>query len=363
MSPTILLSAGGTGGHLFPAQATATSLVARGADVVLATDRRGAAYPMPDAVRREVIDSAPPVGNIATKIIALTKMAWAAAKAGRTLSRIKPDLVVGFGGYPSIPAVLAAQRMGIPTVIHEQNGKLGRANAFLAGKATVIATGMTSLTGAPDGKPTVFIGNPIRQAILDRAGTYETVQPKGPVRLLVFGGSQGARAFSTIVPDALKLLDKDIQDRLVITQQARPEDLENLRQTYADIGLQARVEAFFEDMPTLYREAHFIISRSGASTCAELCASGRPAILIPFPFAVGDHQTANAQVLTDAKAALLRPQVGLSENMLARDIVGFISDPGRLAAMAANAQMIAKTDAADSFSDLLLTSIAKGEAA
>jgi len=362
-APTIVLAAGGTGGHLFPAQATAHALVAQGARVVLATDVRGGRYPMPEGVERVLIQSRAPVGNLFSKLAAIARLAWGAASAGRKLGRIRPELVIGFGGYPSVPTVLAAQQRGIPTILHEQNAKLGRANAFLAGRATVIASGMAVLADAPEGKPVVHVGNPVRSTILEAVRPYKAPKRSEPFNLLVFGGSQGARVFATLVPEAIALLDEDIQSRLRVIQQARDEDLEAVIERYRAIGVQAEVAGFFDDMPRRYADAHLVIARAGASTCAELTATGRPAILVPFPFAAADHQTANAQVLTDGKAALLRPQASLTENQLARELLTLISHPGQLAAMAGHALEMATPNAHQQLADLVMQSLHGREAA
>ncbi|MCR9256303.1 MAG: undecaprenyldiphospho-muramoylpentapeptide beta-N-acetylglucosaminyltransferase [Alphaproteobacteria bacterium] len=361
--PTVVLAAGGTGGHLFPAQATAQALIARGAHVILATDSRGMTYPMPDGVDRMQVPSAAPVGNMIAKLMAVAKLAAGAASIGRKLGRLRPDLVIGFGGYPSVPTVLAAQQRGIPTILHEQNALMGRANRFLAGRATVIATGMPTLENAPEGKPVVFVGNPVRQAVLESHTPYLAPSRTEPFNLLVFGGSQGARVFSTLIPEAIALLDDDVRARLHITQQVRQEDLDQVRGRYRDMGIEAETAAFFDDMPDRYAKAHLVISRAGASTCAELTATGRPAILVPFPFAAGDHQTFNAKVLDKAEAALLRPQASLTENLLARELLTLISHPGRLTAMAGNALTLAEPTAHETLADLVMESVSGRAAA
>src|SRR6185312_9011865 len=257
----ILLCAGGTGGHLFPAESLAVVLAKRGLTVDLATDHRAAHFKFP-ARSVHLIPSATLRGrdplSIAKTAALLTYGTW---KAGRVLKRIRPAAVVGFGGYPTVPPMMAATMKNIPTVLHEQNGVMGRANRMLAARVTAIATGFRTLKNADAAlqEKITFTGNPVRPAVLAAAaGAYDAPQPSGKLKLLVFGGSQGARVMSEIVPDALELLDASLRARLSIVQQARPEDLDDVRATYARLGVSATCEPFFSDLPARMAAAHLI---------------------------------------------------------------------------------------------------------
>ena len=302
----ILLCAGGTGGHLFPAESLAVALNKRGITVDLATDHRAAHFKFP-ARNVHLIPSATLRGrdplSIAKTAALLTYGTW---KAGRILKRVRPAAVVGFGGYPTVPPVMAATMKNIPSVLHEQNGVMGRANRMLAARVTAIATGFRVLKNADELTAKItFTGNPVRPAVLAAAaGAYDAPQPGGVLKLLVFGGSQGARVMSEIVPEALELLDASLRARRSVVQQARPEDLADVRATYSRLGVKAECDAFFSDLPARMAAAHLIVSRSGASTVAELAAIGRPAILVPLPHALDQDQLANAGVLESAGGAI-----------------------------------------------------------
>jgi UDP-N-acetylglucosamine--N-acetylmuramyl-(pentapeptide) pyrophosphoryl-undecaprenol N-acetylglucosamine transferase len=351
-----MLAAGGTGGHLFPAEALAAALAGRGVAVELATDARAVGYGGKFPARAmHVIPSATPRGAFgygkAGAVIAM-----GVAKAYRLLGRLRPAAVVGFGGYPSIPAVLAARLRRIPTLIHEQNGVMGRANRLLAPRVTAIAT---SFAGVVDGEPTLAAkatrtGNPLRPAVLAAIAPYATPEPNGPLRLLVFGGSQGARIMADVAPPAVERLDAALRARLSVMQQARSEDIERVRMTYRRIGVAAEVAPFFLDLPTRIAAAHLVVSRSGASTVAELAALGRPAVLVPLPHALDQDQLANARVLESAGGAILLRQDAFTPERLAREIVALAADPARLTAMAAGARSAGAPDAAERLADLVM---------
>ena len=355
-APLVLLAAGGTGGHLFPAEALAVALGQRGITVDLATDHRAAQFEF--AARAvHIIPSATVQGRdpIALARAALL-LALGSAKAWTLLGRIKPDVVVGFGGYPTVPPLVAASWRAIPTILHEQNGVMGRANRFLAPRVSAIATGFRSLKNFNrhwQSKLT-FTGNPVRPQVVAAAKTPYAVPAEGKLRLLVFGGSQGARVMSEVVPAAIALLDAGLGTRLSIVQQARSEDLENVRAIYARLGVAAEVASFFPDLPARIAAAHIVVSRSGASTVAELSAIGRPAILVPLPNALDQDQLANAGVLEAAGGAIRIEQRDFTAERLAAEITTLSNDPARLVRMAQAAKSAGALDAADRLADLVV---------
>jgi UDP-N-acetylglucosamine--N-acetylmuramyl-(pentapeptide) pyrophosphoryl-undecaprenol N-acetylglucosamine transferase len=287
-APLILLAAGGTGGHLFPAEAAAIALKKRGADVALATDARavhyGGEFP---AGGVHVIPSATLRGGGALDYArALSVLTLGMAKAWLAMGRIKPSVVVGFGGYPTLPPLFAAAMRGIPTVLHEQNAVMGRANRALAARVTAIAASFPEVALLPEAyksKLTVT-GNPVRPNVIAAASTpYQAPRETEPLRLLVFGGSQGARVMADIVPAAIERLDPALRARLRVTQQARGEDLPRVQDAYSRLGVTAEVAPFFADLPARIAQAHLVVARSGESTVSELAAIGRTAILVPMP--------------------------------------------------------------------------------
>jgi UDP-N-acetylglucosamine--N-acetylmuramyl-(pentapeptide) pyrophosphoryl-undecaprenol N-acetylglucosamine transferase len=356
-APLVLLAAGGTGGHLFPAEALADALQKRGAVIDLATDARAAHFKFP-ARTVHLIPSATLRGR---NPIALARTAalltLGTAKAWAMLGRVRPAVVVGFGGYPTVPPLMAAALRGIPTVLHEQNGVMGRANRLLAARVTAIATGFRSLARLDPRlqEKITFTGNPVRREVIAAAATpYAAPDAGGKLRLLVFGGSQGARVMAEIVPPALERLAADLRARLAIVQQARAEDLDMVRGTYVRLGVAADCAPFFSDLPVRMAAAHLIISRSGASTVAELSAIGRPAILVPLPHALDQDQFANAGVLEAAGGAIRIEQRDFTPERLAAEIAALAGDPGRLVTMAQSAKSAGTLDAAERLADLVL---------
>jgi UDP-N-acetylglucosamine--N-acetylmuramyl-(pentapeptide) pyrophosphoryl-undecaprenol N-acetylglucosamine transferase len=356
MAGPVLVCAGGTGGHLFPAEALATELRARGWAVHLATDHRvetlGRDFP---AEGVHVVPSATISG---TNPVALAQSAWRLASgfrvALRLIGQLKPAVAVGFGGYPSIPPMLAARSKSVPTILHEQNAVLGRANRFLAARVTAIAAsvGALSIADGLRGKVTVT-GNPVRKAVVEAASVpYPAVGPGGPVNLLVFGGSQGARFLSDTVPAAVERLDPAVRARFRIVQQCRPEDLEGVRAAYTALGVGAELAPFFRDLPARIAASHLVVSRSGASTASELAVIGRPAILIPLPHALDQDQLANARVLAKAGGAWLIPQAQLSPERLAAELTELLANSQRLTAAAAGAKSVGRPDAVKRLADL-----------
>jgi UDP-N-acetylglucosamine--N-acetylmuramyl-(pentapeptide) pyrophosphoryl-undecaprenol N-acetylglucosamine transferase len=356
-APLVLLAAGGTGGHLFPAQALADVLQKRGAIVELATDARAAHFKFP-ARAVHIIPSATVRGRNPVALARTGAMlALGTAKAWSMLGRVRPAIVVGFGGYPTVPPLMAATLRGIPTVLHEQNGVMGRANRSLAPRVTAIATGFRTLTKLDprwQGKLT-FTGNPIRREVIEAAAVpYAALEPGGKLRLLVFGGSQGARVMAEIVPKAIELIPAALLVRLSIVQQARAEDADIVRATYARLGVQADVAPFFSDLPARMAAAHLIVARSGASTVAELSAIGRPAILVPLPHSLDQDQFVNAGALEAAGGALRIEQRDFTPGRLASEISALAGDPPRLARMAQAAKSAGSIDAAERLADLVL---------
>jgi UDP-N-acetylglucosamine--N-acetylmuramyl-(pentapeptide) pyrophosphoryl-undecaprenol N-acetylglucosamine transferase len=351
-----VVAAGGTGGHLFPAQALAQALVARGWRVALATDERvqtlSESFP---AERRIPLSAATfrpgdPLGMIKAAAAILKGVMQARAE----LKALDPAVVVGFGGYPSLPALIAAISEGRRTIIHEQNAVMGRANRLLAPRVTAIACAFPTLQKAPPSVKAraVVVGNPVRpqiQALYDRP----YAPPTDEVRLLVTGGSQGARVLSETVPKAIALLPEPIRRRLKVQQQTRAESLELARRIYAEAEVEAEIAPFFGDMADRLGAAHLMIGRSGASTVCEIAVAGRPAILVPLKIALDDDQGQNARLLAEAGAAEVLREDALTPESLASRLRGLIEDPERLTAMAAAAKLVAKPDAADRLADLV----------
>jgi UDP-N-acetylglucosamine--N-acetylmuramyl-(pentapeptide) pyrophosphoryl-undecaprenol N-acetylglucosamine transferase len=354
---TIVLAAGGTGGHLFPAQALAAELTRRGRTIVVMTDARGTHYPtyFPGAVveivpaaafsdRSKLRLATAPFEIMAGVVVAFAK-----------LLRLKPAAVVGFGGYPSLPVMIAAILARLPTAIVAPDAVLGRANRFVADYVRVIAGGLPLKRFFPkEMSKTVYTGNPVRPDVVAFSGApYKTPTATGALHLLVFGGSQGARALSEIVPAAIALLAPDIKSRLDIVQQCRPEDLEAVKLAYAKSGVKAELAPFFGDLAARMAKAHLVIGRSGAGTVAELMVIGRPAILVPLPHALDDNQTPNADALADAGGGWRVAQRDLSPEKLAAMLTEIFAAPEALARRAAAAHAQAKPDAAQRLADVV----------
>ncbi|MFD1883028.1 UDP-N-acetylglucosamine--N-acetylmuramyl-(pentapeptide) pyrophosphoryl-undecaprenol N-acetylglucosamine transferase [Paracoccus pacificus] len=353
--PLCLIAAGGTGGHMFPAQALSEVLLAQGWRVKLSTDDRGARYAgaFPAEVVREVVPSATfaRAGKLA-KLGVPARIGMGIGRAVGALRSDPPAVVVGFGGYPTIPALSAAVMLGIPRMIHEQNGVMGRVNRLFARRVNRIACG-TWPTDLPAGLEGIHTGNPVRAAILARAREPYVAPGEGELELLVIGGSQGARVLSDVVPAALASLPEILRRRLRVSHQARPEDEARVRDAYADAAIPAEVRSFFDDVPDRIANAHLVIARAGASSIADLTAIGRPAILIPYAAAAGDHQTANARPLAAAGAAIVVPEAGLTPDGLESDVRAILSNPARAAAMATAAAELGRPDAAERLATLV----------
>lgn len=355
----IVLAAGGTGGHVFPAQALAAELRSRGYRLVLMADRRSQAF---DGALGELevhrIDAAGVSGRgYVAKAAAILRLARGYLQARRRLRRLDPMVVVGFGSYPSAPTVLAAQHMRVKTVIHEQNAVLGRANRLLAPRATRIATAFASVRAlrAGDRDKSVWTGNPVRpEVIVARDRPYMPLETEGDVDLLVIGGSQGAQVFGEVVPRALALLDEGLRARLRVVLQCRAETLDAAKSNLGRAKVRAEVASFFDDIPERLAQASLIICRSGASTIAELAVVGRPALLVPFPHATDDHQTANAEGLSDAGGGWIVQQDAFTPEVLAERLSSLLR-PGPTLAMAAKcAHQMGKPEAAAQLADLVV---------
>ncbi|MDB5382894.1 MAG: UDP-N-acetylglucosamine--N-acetylmuramyl-(pentapeptide) pyrophosphoryl-undecaprenol [Rhodospirillales bacterium] len=360
----IVIAAGGTGGHLFPAEALAVALLARGERIALMTDARSAAFDSPAFANAERFSLA---GAGLSGRGALSAMRGAAAlvagtfTARRLFKRLDASAVVGFGGYASIPPLMAASLMSAARrpalVLHEQNAVLGRANRALATRADLLALSFANTRAIPAGARTEVLGNPVRPALAALSdGTYSA--PEGALRLLVTGGSLGARIFADVVPAAVALLPEALRGRLVITQQARAEDFSRTRDAYATMGIPAEVSAFFPDIANRLSMAHLVIARAGASTIAELACAGRPSILVPLPHAIDDHQSANARALEHAGGAVVMPQIRFTAEALAAELAALLADASRLAHMAEAARPLSRPDAASVLADRVQALIA-----
>jgi UDP-N-acetylglucosamine--N-acetylmuramyl-(pentapeptide) pyrophosphoryl-undecaprenol N-acetylglucosamine transferase len=358
MKPFVL-AAGGTGGHRFPAEAFAGELLARGRAVHLLTDARAEAFAGPLAgIHIHRVRAGRPGGGPIRNARALAELAAGAVQAGRLLRRLSPAAVIGFGGYPSVPPMLAAACLRLPTLIHEQNAVLGRANRLLASRMGHIATGFPSIDGLrpADRARASYTGNPVRPAVLaaGEAG-YRPPAEVGPIELLVLGGSQGARVFSEIVPPALAALPPPLRAALRVSQQARAEDLAAAAGRYAEAGIAAALDTFFADVPHRLLRAHLVICRAGASTVAELAAVGRPALLVPYPYAADDHQTANARAFAAAGGGWVVAQADLDAGMLAGRLGQLLADGPGLSAAARRASRFGRRDAAHRLALLALS--------
>ncbi|MCB1501788.1 MAG: undecaprenyldiphospho-muramoylpentapeptide beta-N-acetylglucosaminyltransferase [Bauldia sp.] len=362
MPGLVLLSAGGTGGHLFPAQALATVLVRRGWTIHLATDHRVDTYARDfPATATHIIPSGTFGKDPVSFARALASLWRGYLKARRVVASVKPAIAVGFGGYPTVPPILAAARSKVPTVIHDQNAVMGRANKFLASRVTAIATAFPTVRGAEMFvAKTVETGSPVRDSVIAVAGApYPARGAEDPFNLLVFGGSQGARVMSDLVPPAIAALPEDVRRRLRVVQQCRPEDMERVGAAYREMGVVADLRPFFEDMPARIAAAHMVVSRSGASTVAELAVIGRPAIMVPLPHALDQDQKANAEILARAGGGWMIEQRDMTPARLAGELADLIAHPDRLAAAAVAARRMGKPDAAEKLADLV-EAIAEG---
>jgi UDP-N-acetylglucosamine--N-acetylmuramyl-(pentapeptide) pyrophosphoryl-undecaprenol N-acetylglucosamine transferase len=364
MSAAILLAAGGTGGHMVPADALGTELARRGHPVALVTDARGTRFPgLFEGVETHVVEAATFGSNPLGWPGAVARI-LAGRRQARTLMQARgARAVVGFGGYPALPALLAGRAQGLPTILHEQNAVLGRVNRLMAPRVTVLALSFAETARIPVAARTLVTGNPVRASVRDaRARPFDAPAPDAPFRLLVVGGSQGARILSQVVPAALATLAPAERARLSVVHQARPEDLSAADAAYRAAGIAAECLPYMADLPERMAAAHLLIARSGASTMAELTAMGRPAILVPFAAATDDHQTANAKGFVEAGAGILLAEPEFTPGRVAASVRGFLASPEALHAAAAAAHGLGVPDAAERLADLVEARIDRGVA-
>jgi UDP-N-acetylglucosamine--N-acetylmuramyl-(pentapeptide) pyrophosphoryl-undecaprenol N-acetylglucosamine transferase len=364
----VVIAAGGTGGHLFPAEALAAELLARGRRIALMTDQRSSAFESHAFSHGErfVLPGSGLAGRNAWQALrGAARLAAGTATARRLLRRLDAAAVVGFGGYPSVPPVLAARllpRRRPFVVLHEQNAVLGRANQLLARGADLLALAFAGTQRVPSGVRAEVTGNPVRPALAALVGQpYATPAAGTALRLLIVGGSLGARVFSDVVPQAVAALPEALRARLIVAQQTRAEDLDRVRAAYAAAGVPADCAPFFSDIAVRLGAAHLVIARAGASTIAELACAGRPAILVPLPGAIDDHQSANARALVDAGAARLVAQSAFTPDAVAALLRGWFENPGALAEAARRAASLAHPESAQLLADRVLAGIAARE--
>ncbi|WP_447728809.1 undecaprenyldiphospho-muramoylpentapeptide beta-N-acetylglucosaminyltransferase [Sphingomonas koreensis] len=352
-----VLAAGGTGGHMVPAAALATELMRRGHKVALVSDERGVRFPdLFDGIETRVVPASRFSGGPIGWLKAANAMRKGRAQTRALYREFRPSAVIAFGGYASLPALMAAFSAKVPTVIHEQNAVLGRVNRLVAGKVAAIATSYADVERLKEGYAvkTHLVGNPVRQAVIDlRLKPYPALDEDGIFRVLVTGGSQGASILSQVVPDGLALLPVHFRRRLQVTHQARLEDIDEVRRKYAEHGIPAEIATYLPDLPERLAWAHLVIARAGASTIAELTAAGRPAILVPLPGATDDHQTANAREISEAGGARTIPQRAFTAQELAKQMQKLGLEPDALANAAACARSVGRPDAARDLADLV----------
>jgi len=352
-----VLAAGGTGGHMIPAHALAAELKGRGYGVLLITDERGARFPgLFEGMPVHIL----PAGRLGGGPIGWLKAFGSVVKGRGEAKRLyrdhRPDAVIGFGGYPAFPSLLAASSMNIPTVLHEQNAVLGRVNRLLAGEAEAIGTAYDQVDRlqAKNAAKVVLVGNPVRAEIAKLGELpFPPFDDVAPLKILVTGGSQGASILSKVVPASLGMLAPSLRRRLQVVQQCRPEDIERVRAQYAELGIPAELMTYIEDMAEKIADAHLVIGRAGASTVAELTAAGRPAILIPFAAATDDHQTANAREMVKAGGARAIQEANFTPEVLARQIEALAMDPVALGNAAGRALSVGRPHAARDLADLV----------
>ncbi len=362
-SKLIILSAGGTGGHIMPAQALGQDLLSRGYRVEVIMDSRGQKFaPLFKNMPIHIIKSGTMGPGIFGKLSGGGNLGLGILKAFKLLGALKPAVVVGFGGYPSFPAVYAAQRLHIPTILHEQNAIIGKANAMLAHKAERIAISLPQVSGldAADYIRTVVTGNPVRPEIAELYNRpYPILDNAGTMRILVMGGSLGAQVFSDVVPQTLARLSAEYRARLHVVQQCRENDLEKARKAYEDASIKAELSTFLEDVPAQLEAAHLVISRSGASTVAEVATAGRPAIFVPYPHHQDQQQKMNANAIADVGGAWVMTQEGFTVEALLARMETFLQNPETLFRAAENARSCGRPDAARKLGNLV-TALASG---
>lgn len=356
--PRLLLAAGGTGGHMFPAQALAENLQAKGWDIAMMTDARGRKHsgriPAEPIVEVQAATISPlrPIAAIKGMI----RLARGVRQAKAFIREWKPDVVVGFGGYPAFPAMRAAQSLGLPTVIHEQNAVLGRVNRVFAKKAKFVASGFENLTRLPAGSEHRPIGNPLRAQIIDAIPKNYSA-PTEAINLLIVGGSLGARLISEVMPAAVSLLPPDLQSRLNVVQQTREEYLEQARKIYKDANIPHLCDSFFTDIETHLARAHYIVGRAGASSVSEIAIMGKPSLLVPLAIAMDDHQTDNAKTLKGLGAADILPESEFTPEQVKQILEDRLNDANWLETAARSARSAAHTNATESMAQLVIEAV------
>ena len=354
-SPLLVIAAGGTGGHMFPAQALAEEMLRRGWRVKLSTDPRGARYTggFPHTVEIEVVNSGTfSRGGLLAKLRVPFRILLGTLSARRSMKRDSPTAVAGFGGYPAIPAMLAAGLLKLPRMIHEQNGVLGRVNKMFASKVDRVACG-TWPTDMPEGVKGVHVGNPVRRSVLEKHGSNYITPGDWPMSILAIGGSQGARILSEMMPQAVALLSEKLKKQLRVVQQAREEDTDTCEAAFAQAGVRAEVSPFFRDIPRLMSEAQLVVSRAGASSVADISIIGRPSILVPLAIAMDDHQNANARGLAGAGAAIIIPEKDLTAINLSKCIATVLENAEGAAKMAQAALTQAMPNATEQLANMV----------
>ncbi len=353
--PLLLIAAGGTGGHMFPAQALAEAMLARGWRVKLSTDTRGARYAggFPEAVKVEQVKAATFArGGLADKVMVPLRLVAGVLAASASMLIDRPRAVIGFGGYPTIPALSAAWALRVPRMIHEQNGVLGRVNQIFARRVNRLACG-TWPTQMPDGIEAEFTGNPVRGAVLERAGAGYIPPGDYPMDLLVIGGSQGARILSDVVPEAIASLPEAIKRNLNVSHQAREEDIARVVAAYEAGGVAAEIAPFFNDIPRRLSECQLVISRAGASSVADISVIGRPSVLVPYAAAAANHQAANAKMLSSVDAAVVFPEAHFTAPALADNLESILTNPRAAQAMAQSALSAGRADATERLAEMV----------
>lgn len=364
-APLVIVAAGGTGGHLFPASALSEALIKRGMEIELITDERAEKYgtAFPARAIHKVKAATPSNGSLLQKGLAIMALGSGTLAARKLIKRLRPQVLVGFGGYPTVPPVLAATSLHVPVILHEGNVVMGRANRFLAPRVKAVAKGFEALSGISEkiSAKAHLTGNPLRPLVIEAARLAFPPIADGKLKLLVTGGSQGARIMSDIVPAAIALLAPSIKQNLIIVQQARGEDEARVKEAYNQLGVQAEVKSFFFDLPMRIAQAHLVIARAGASTISELALIGRPAILVPLPNALDQDQGGNAQYFAATGAAIVRQQTAFTPEWLAEQLSLAYADLASLQQKAEAAKGLGIADAADQLADLVESLIAKPE--
>ncbi len=364
MTRPVVIAAGGTGGHMFPALALARALTGRSQPVILACDARGARY-LPQGMAWHEIPAASPSGRPLQRALGIARLGQGLLRALTLLRRERPAAVAAFGGYASVPVGLAAGLLRRPLLVHEQNAVLGRANRLIARRAGLLALSFETTAGARAARraATRITGNPVRAEVVARRGEpYRMPARGGPLDVLVVGGSQGARVLSEVLPAAIAHLTKAERARIRLTQQCRPEDLERVASAYGALHFAATLASFFDDLPARLARAQLVISRSGASSVAELLVLGRPALLVPYRFAADDHQRANAEAVAAAGAGWMTPEAEIDGLQVAARLRACLDQPSQLEEMARRAHALGRPHAADALADALIALAAPGVA-